>query len=68
MKAILVFRLPEDRAAHDAAMLGHDAIMTLCDIDSRCRALLSRDYTAGEEVREFAEEIRGMIDGELLDA
>lgn len=68
MKAILVFRLPEERTEHDAAVLGRDALMALWQIDERCRGLLKHDYMANEDVRQFAEEIRDMIDAKFLES
>lgn len=63
-----MFRLPQDQAEHDAAMLGRDALGTLHEIDMKCRDLLKHDYMASEEVREFAQEVRDMIDGRMLEA
>lgn len=46
---------------------GHAALSALWDIDQRCRALLKHGEPTPEEAQ-LAEEIRGMIDGELLEA
>jgi hypothetical protein len=64
--ATLRYRLPDEQGDFDAARLGHRALMTLGDIDQRCRSLLKHGSPTDEEAR-LAEEIRGMIDGELLD-
>jgi hypothetical protein len=66
MKAALSFNLPDEQGEFDAARLGHKALTALWDIDQRCRSLLKHGSPTEEEAR-LAEEIRGMIDGELLD-
>jgi hypothetical protein len=66
MKATLEFDLPDEQGDFDAARLGHKALTTLWDIDQRCRSLLKHGSPTDEEAR-LAEEIRGMIPGELLD-
>jgi hypothetical protein len=67
MKATLEFDLPDEQGEFDAARLGHKALTTLWDIDQRCRSLLKHGDPTPETAR-LAEEIRGMIDGELLEA
>jgi hypothetical protein len=67
MKATLEFDLPDEQGEFDAARLGHKALTTLWDIDQRCRSLLKHGDPSDETAR-LAEEIRGMIDGELLEA
>ena len=67
MKATLSFNLPDEQGEFDAARLGHKALTTLWDIDQRCRSLLKHGDPTPEQAR-LAEEIRGMIDGELLEA
>ena len=67
MKATLEFDLPDEQGEFDAARLGHKALTTLWDIDQRCRSLLKHGDPS-EETARLAEEIRGMIDGELLEA
>ena len=66
MKATLSFNLPDEQGEFDAARLGHKALTTLWDIDQRCRSLLKHGDPSDETAR-LAEEIRGMIDGELLE-
>lgn len=66
MKATLSFRLPDEQAEFDAARLGRQALSTLWEIDQRCRALVKHGTPTMQE-RELAEEIRGMIDAELLE-
>jgi hypothetical protein len=67
MKATLSFNLPDEQGDFDAARLGHKALTALWDIDQRCRSLLKHGDPTPEQAR-LAEEIRGMIDGELLEA
>ena len=67
MIATLRFRLPDEQGEYDAARLGRQALMTLWDINERCRGLLKHGDPS-EETARLAEEIRGMIDGELLEA
>jgi hypothetical protein len=67
MKATLSFNLPDEQGEFDAARLGHKALLALWDIDQRCRSLLKHGSPTDEEAR-LAEEIRGMIPGELLEA
>jgi hypothetical protein len=52
--------------AGDAARLGHKALLTLWEIDQKCRSLLKHGSPT-PEARKLAEEIRGMIPGEMLD-
>ena len=65
--ATLRFTLPDEQGEFDAARLGSQALLTLWEIDQRCRSLLKHGSPTDEEAR-LAEEIRGMIDGELLEA
>lgn len=67
MKATLSFTLPDEQGEYDAARLGRAALSALWEIDQRCRALLKHGDPTDEE-RRLAEEIRGMIDAELLEA
>ena len=67
MKATLTFNLPDEQGEFDAARLGSQALTTLWDIDQRCRSLLKHGSPTDEEAR-LAEEIRGMIPGEMLEA
>ena len=67
MKATLSFTLPDEQGDYDAARLGSQALAALWEIDQRCRALLKHGEPSDETAR-LAEEIRGMIDGELLEA
>ena len=67
MKATLSFTLPDEQGEYDAARLGSKALVALWEIDQRCRGLLKHGEPSDGE-RRLAEEIRGMIDGELLDA
>jgi hypothetical protein len=64
--ATLRFTLPDEQGEFDAARLGSQALLTLWEIDQKCRSLLKHGDPTPEE-RKLAEEIRGMIDGELLD-
>jgi hypothetical protein len=66
MICTLRFNLPDDQGDFDAARLGSKALAALWDIDQRCRSLLKHGEPTPEAAR-LAEEIRGMIDGELLD-
>jgi hypothetical protein len=66
MQAILKFTLPDDQAEYDAARLGRPALLALWGIDQHCRSLLKHGDPTPEE-RELAEEIRRMIQAELLD-
>jgi hypothetical protein len=66
MKATLEFDLPDEQGEFDAARLGSKALTTLWDIDQKCRSLLKHGDPS-EETARLAEEIRGMIDGELLE-
>ena len=64
--ATLRFTLPDEQGDYDAARLGSQALLTLWEIDQKCRSLLKHgDPTP--EARKLAEEIRGMIPGEMLD-
>ena len=67
MKATLTFNLPDEQGEFDAARLGSQALTTLWDIDQRCRSLLKHGDPSDETAR-LAEEIRGMIPGEMLEA
>jgi len=67
MKATLEFDLPDEQGEFDAARLGSQALLTLWEIDQKCRSLLKHGDPTPEQAR-LAEEIRGMIDGELLEA
>jgi hypothetical protein len=67
MIATLRFTLPDEQGEFDAARLGRSALSTLWDIDQRCRSLLKHGEPS-DETRRLAEEIRGMIDAELLEA
>jgi hypothetical protein len=64
--ATLRYRLPDEQGDYDAARLGSKALLALWEIDQRCRSLLGHGDPTPEAAR-LAEEIRGMIDGELLD-
>ena len=65
--ATLRYRLPDEQGDFDAARLGSQALLALWEIDQRCRSLLKHGDPSDETAR-LAEEIRGMIDGELLEA
>jgi hypothetical protein len=65
--ATLRFNLPDEQGEYDAARLGSQALATLWEIDQRCRSLLKHGEPS-DETRRLAEEIRGMIDAELLEA
>jgi len=67
MIATLRFTLPDEQGEFDAARLGRQALSTLWDIDQRCRAICKHGEPS-DETRRLAEEIRGMIDAELLEA
>ena len=60
MRAILVYRLPDEEVEHLAALQGTAAKSCLWEIDQRLRSLLKHGQPSGE-TRELAEEIRGMI-------
>ncbi len=64
--ATLRFNLPDEQGDFDAARLGSQALLALWEIDQKCRSLMKHgDPTP--ETRKLAEEIRGMIPGEMLD-
>jgi hypothetical protein len=63
--ATLRFRLPDEQGDFDAARLGGQALLVLWEIDQRCRSLLKHGQPSDEAAR-LAEEIRGMIPGEML--
>jgi hypothetical protein len=67
MNVTMRFTLPEEQGDFDAARLGRRALLTLWEIDQKCRSLLKYGEPTDEQ-RALAEEIRGMIDAELLDA
>jgi hypothetical protein len=67
MICTLRFNLPDEQGEFDAARLGRQALSTLWEIDQHCRALCKHGEPTPEE-RRLAEEIRRMIDGELLEA
>jgi len=67
MIVTLKFRLPEEQSEFDAARLGSKALLTLWEIDQKCRGLLKHGEPAPEQAA-LAQEIRAMIDAELLDA
>jgi hypothetical protein len=67
MKATLEFSLPEDQSDFDAARLGSKALIALWEIDQHCRSLLKHGEPTPEQAA-LAQEIRAMIDAELLDA
>jgi hypothetical protein len=67
MIVTLRFTLPEEQGDFDAARLGSRALLTLWEIDQRCRSLIKHGEPTPEQAT-LAEEIRAMIDGELLDA
>jgi hypothetical protein len=64
--ATLRYRLPDEQGEFDAARLGSKALITLWEIDQRCRSLLKHGDPTPEQAR-LAQDIRAMIDGELLD-
>ena len=64
--ATLRFTLPDEQGDYDAARLGSQALLTLWEIDQRCRNLLKHGEPSDGE-RRLAEEIRGMIPGEMLE-
>jgi hypothetical protein len=66
MKATLTFSLPEEQSEYDAARLGREALTTLQEIDQWCRSICKHGEPS-DETRRLAEEIRAMIDAELLD-
>ena len=65
--AVFRFDLPDEQADFDAARLGRQALSVIWEIDQRCRSLLKHGEPTEAEER-LAEEIRGMIAAELLDA
>jgi hypothetical protein len=67
MIVTLKFRLPEEQGDFDAARLGRKALLTLWEIDQHCRSLLKHGEPTPEQAA-LAQEIRAMIDAELLDA
>ncbi len=67
MICTLRFTLPDEQGEFDAARLGRKALTTLWEIDTLCRALLKHGEPTHEQ-RALAEEVRGLIDAELLEA
>jgi hypothetical protein len=67
MRATFTFNLPDDQAEFDAARLGRAALSALWQIDQHCRSLLKHGEPTPEEAR-MAQEIRAMIEPELLEA
>jgi hypothetical protein len=67
MIATLRFNLPDEQGEFDAARLGRSALTALWEIDQRCRGLLKHGQPS-DETAALAQEIREMIDPELLDA
>lgn len=67
MRATFTFKLPDEQGDFDAARLGGKALSALWEIDQHCRALLKHGDPS-DETRRLAEEIRRMIDAELLEA
>ena len=67
MIATLRFTLPDEQGEFDAARLGSQALLTLWEIDQRCRSLLKHGDPTPDAAR-LAEEIRAMIPGEMLEA
>lgn len=66
MRATLTFSLPDEEPEHRAALQGREAKRVLWEIDQRLRAVLKHGSPSDETAR-LAEEIRGMIPGDLLD-
>jgi len=64
--ATLRFTLPDEQGEFDAARLGSKALLVLWEIDQWCRSLLKHGNPS-EETARLAEEIRGMIPGEMLE-
>jgi hypothetical protein len=64
--ATLRYRLPDEQGEFDAARLGSQALLVLWEIDQKCRSLLKHGDPTPEQAR-LAQDIRAMIDGELLD-
>jgi hypothetical protein len=64
--ATLRYRLPDEQGDYDAARLGSQALLALWEIDEKCRSLLKHGDPTPEAAR-LAEEIRGMIPGEMLE-
>lgn len=62
-----MFTLPDEQGEYDAARLGRAALLVLWEIDQHCRSLLKHGEPT-KEVRELAQQIRGMIPGEMLEA
>ena len=60
MRAILVYRLPEEQDAYDAAMQGRAAKALIWDIDQRLRSVLKHGDPS-EETAALCEELRAMI-------
>jgi len=60
------YRLPDEQAEYDSARLGSEARQVLWQIDQHCRSLCKHGQPTAEE-RRFAEQIRAMIPGEMLE-
>ena len=67
MIVTLRFTLPDEQGEFDAARLGREALIALWEIDQHCRSILKHGEPTPEQAA-LAEEIRAMIDAELLDA
>lgn len=67
MEAILKFDLPEEEAEFRYAQQGRDALLTLWDIDQRCRGILKHGDPS-DETAAILKEIRSSIPFELLES
>jgi len=66
VRAVLIYRLPDEEIEHRAALQGAAAKICLWEIDQRLRGLLKHG-NPGEETARLAEEIRSSIPAELLE-
>lgn len=66
MRAVLIYRLPDEEIEHRAALQGQAAKACLWEIDQRLRGLLKHG-SPSEETARLAEEIRSSIPAELLE-
>jgi hypothetical protein len=67
-KVTVLYDLPEEQAAYDAARLGPQMSRLLWEIDQRCRTVVKYEQSPSEDRVSLAEEIRQMIFSECPDA
>lgn len=66
--ATLRYKLPDEQADFDAAMLARKMASALWDIDQACRTVVKYEQTPSDDRLRLAEEIRQIITDECGDA